>query len=253
MPPAPWSRDGFYTQTRAVPDSRDAAVETEFRPGHARESMSLIRKPRLSGSKRSSAVCALGAAALLCASASWGDIYMRVDEAGVVNLTNLPVDPRFERILIEPVERIAARNEPVRGATNSKGRERFGQVIASVAQEHGVPGALLHAVIEAESNYNPNAVSPKGAVGLMQLMPTTARQYGVADSRDPVANIAGGARYLRDLLAMFNNDLTMAVAAYNAGPQSVIRNGNAVPPYRETQRYVPKVLSLYQRNQTLDL
>lgn len=179
------------------------------------------------------------------------DIFMRVDENGVVNLTNVPSGPGFERILSEPVERIAARNEPSREPVNDRGRARFGDAIAAAAQQHGVSGALLHAVIEAESNYNPNAVSPKGAVGLMQLMPTTARQYGVTDSRDPLANIAAGTRYLKDLLAMFNNDLTMAVAAYNAGPQSVIRNGNAIPPYRETQRYVPKVLSLYQRNQTL--
>lgn len=189
--------------------------------------------------------------ALAFAPLAGADIFMKVDESGVVNLTNVPSEPGFERILSEPVERIAARNEPSREPLNDKGRARFGGAIAAAAQQHGVPGALLHAVIEAESNYNPNAVSPKGAVGLMQLMPTTARQYGVADSRDPVANIGAGARYLKDLLAMFNNDLTMAVAAYNAGPQSVIRNGNAVPPYRETLRYVPKVLSLYQRNQTL--
>ena len=189
--------------------------------------------------------------ALAFAPLAEADIFMRVDESGVVNLTNVPSGPGFERILTEPVERIAARNEPSREPPNGKGRARFGEAIAAAAQQHGVSGALLHAVIEAESNYNPNAVSPKGAVGLMQLMPTTARQYGVTDTRDPVANIAAGARYLKDLLAMFNNDLTMAVAAYNAGPQSVIRNGNAVPPYRETLRYVPKVLSLYQRNQTL--
>lgn len=179
------------------------------------------------------------------------DIFMRTDENGVVVLTNVPSEPGFERILAEPVERIAARNEPLREPLNGKGRARFGEAIAAAAQQHGVSGALLHAVIEAESNYNPNAVSPKGAVGLMQLMPTTARQYGVSDSRNPIANIGAGARYLKDLLAMFNNDLAMAVAAYNAGPQSVIRSGIAIPPYRETQRYVPKVLSLYQRNQTL--
>lgn len=193
----------------------------------------------------------LGVGAVAFVPLAYADIFMRVDENGVVNLTNVPSGPGFERILTEPVERIAARNEPSQERLNGKGRARYGEAIAAAAQQHGVSGALLHAVIEAESNYNPNAVSPKGAVGLMQLMPTTARQYGVSDSRDPVANIAAGARYLKDLLAMFNNDLTMAVAAYNAGPQSVIRNGNAVPPYRETLRYVPKVLSLYQRNQTL--
>lgn len=179
------------------------------------------------------------------------DIFMKTDENGVPVLTNVPNEPGFERILAEPVERIAARNEPLRERLNGKGRARYVDVIAAAAEQHGISDALLHAVIEAESNYNPNAVSPKGAVGLMQLMPTTARQYGVTNSRDPIANVAAGARYLKDLLAMFNNDLTMAVAAYNAGPQSVIRSGNAIPPFRETQRYVPKVLSLYQRNQTL--
>jgi soluble lytic murein transglycosylase-like protein len=105
----------------------------------------------------------------------------------------------------------------------------------------------LHAVIQAESNYDYLAVSPKGATGLMQLMPGTARQYGVADARDPAANLLAGARYLRDLLAQFNQDLPVALAAYNAGPWAVQKSRNAIPPYAETRRYVPKVLDLYQR------
>jgi soluble lytic murein transglycosylase-like protein len=120
--------------------------------------------------------------------------------------------------------------------------------VAHAAEQTGVPAGLLHAVVQAESNYDPLAVSPKGAVGLMQLMPDTARQYGVADARDPAANLLGGARYLRDLLEQFNDDLSIALAAYNAGPAAVLRNGGAIPPYRETRQYVPKVLKLYRQN-----
>jgi soluble lytic murein transglycosylase-like protein len=126
-------------------------------------------------------------------------------------------------------------------------RDRYVPLVAQAAADTGLPEDLLHAVIQAESNYNHLAVSPKGATGLMQLMPATARQYGVADAREPAANLLGGARYLRDLLAQFNNDLTVALAAYNAGPGAVQKNGNAIPPYAETRRYVPKVLDLYQR------
>jgi soluble lytic murein transglycosylase-like protein len=107
---------------------------------------------------------------------------------------------------------------------------------------------LLHAVIRVESAYNPSAVSSAGAVGLMQLMPGTAQRYGVVDRTDPVQNIEGGARYLRDLMAMFGSDLTLAIAAYNAGENAVIKYNNSIPPYPETQNYVRQVLSLYRRS-----
>jgi soluble lytic murein transglycosylase-like protein len=101
---------------------------------------------------------------------------------------------------------------------------------------------LIHAVIWAESRCNPVAVSPKGARGLMQLMPGTARQYGVTDSFDPLQNIRGGARYLRDLLDLFGGNVELALAAYNAGPRSVVDARMRIPPYRETLAYVPAVL-----------
>jgi soluble lytic murein transglycosylase-like protein len=102
-------------------------------------------------------------------------------------------------------------------------------------------------VITAESGYNAAAVSRAGAQGLMQLMPQTAKRYEVADSFDPEQNIRGGARYLRDLLDLFGNDLELAIAAYNAGENAVLRHGRKVPPYRETLAYVPKVIGLYDK------
>ena len=99
--------------------------------------------------------------------------------------------------------------------------------------------------LESESAYQPDAVSHKGAVGLMQLMPGTAERYGVSDRHDPVQNLSGGTRYLRDLLEMFDNDLQLALAAYNAGENAVIRYGNKIPPYNETQGYVRKVIRFY--------
>ena len=99
----------------------------------------------------------------------------------------------------------------------------------------------------AESAFNPNALSRAGASGLMQLMPDTARRYGVRNIFDPVENVHGGVRYLKDLLAMFNGDMKLALAGYNAGENAVIRAGNRVPPYPETQNYVPKVIDIYHR------
>ena len=98
----------------------------------------------------------------------------------------------------------------------------------------------MHAVIPAESGYNPNAVSRKGATGLMQLMPDTARRYGVQNILDPVQNIHGGVRYLKDLLAMFNGDIELALAGYNAGENAVIRAGRRIPPYPETMATFPR-------------
>lgn len=125
-------------------------------------------------------------------------------------------------------------------------QSQFSPIIREAALRNGLNSALLHSVIRAESGFNPNAKSPKGAVGLMQLMPATARMYGVMDSTDPEANIHGGARFLAALLKRFDNDLKLSLAAYNAGPSTVARYGRAVPPYPETQKYVSRVLRYYQ-------
>ena len=109
---------------------------------------------------------------------------------------------------------------------------------------------IQHAVISAESGYNPGAISRAGAKGLMQLMPDTARRFGVQDIMDPAQNIHGGVKYLRQLLTMFNGNLELTLAAYNAGENAVIRNGNRIPQYAETVNYVPKVLDFYRKFQT---
>lgn len=122
----------------------------------------------------------------------------------------------------------------------------FAAAVDKAAALYKVDAALVHAVINTESAYNAHALSPKGAVGLMQLMPDTARRYGVKDPRKAESNILAGTAYLRDLLDMFHQDVNLAVAAYNAGENAVIRHGNQVPPYKETRAYVPKVVKLYR-------
>lgn len=123
----------------------------------------------------------------------------------------------------------------------------FHDVVAYAAKAHQLAPALLHAVIKIESGYQPRATSPRGATGLMQLMPATARQLGVSNAYDPTQNIMAGARYLSQLQREFNGDLSLVLAAYNAGPGAVKRHGNVIPPFPETQAYVPKVLQAYQR------
>jgi hypothetical protein len=120
----------------------------------------------------------------------------------------------------------------------------YGDHIQEVAKRYNIDPDLIRAIIKVESNYNPKAVSYKGAQGLMQLMPGTARRFGVNDPFDPQENIAGGAKYLRFLWDLFEGDLRLVLAGYNAGEQNVIRHGNAVPPFAETRGYVDRVLSL---------
>jgi len=120
-------------------------------------------------------------------------------------------------------------------------------IVDRASRAHGVEGSLVHALIFAESSYDPTAVSPAGATGLMQLMPETARRYGVADLFDPEQNVRAGVRHLKELLEQFDGDVELAIAAYNAGPNAVIRAGNRVPPYPETERYVPRVMGHYHR------
>jgi soluble lytic murein transglycosylase-like protein len=122
--------------------------------------------------------------------------------------------------------------------------EQYSDLIQTICGRHGVDPLLVKAVIQVESNYNDRAVSHKGAMGLMQLMPATAARYGVVSAFEPAQNIEGGVRYLKDLLQLFNNDIRLAAAAYNAGENRVSRL-NDVPDFLETQNYVRKVLALY--------
>ena len=127
---------------------------------------------------------------------------------------------------------------------------RFNDLIASTAAEHGVPPALIKAIVHAESSFNPYARSPKGAMGLMQLMPATARRVGVRYPFEPAENIRGGTAYFAGLLRKYRGDVVLSLAAYNAGPGAVA-DYRGVPPFKETRRYVQRVLALakaYARN-----
>ncbi len=129
-----------------------------------------------------------------------------------------------------------------------RNKERLAPIIESVAKNLRLHPGLLHAMVRVESAYDPNAVSKKGAQGLMQLMPATARRYGVLDSHDPKQNLEAGARYLNDLLVMFEFDIRLALAAYNAGENAVIKYGRTIPPFPETLNYVDKVMGFYEEN-----
>lgn len=144
------------------------------------------------------------------------------------------------------VVNVAAVTAPARvPAAPEARRSALWPVVETTAREHGLDPHLIDLVIRMESGYNPRAVSPKGASGVMQLMPATARLYGVKDVFDAVENIRGGTRYLADLLRRFSSDLRLALAAYNAGPEAVARH-NGVPPYAETQNYVHSILGAYR-------
>ena len=155
---------------------------------------------------------------------------------------------RSQHAPAQPLSAPAAQAAAVRGkvpaAAAAQRARAFAPLLRDAARAHGLPEALLQAVVEVESGFRADAVSPKGAVGLMQLMPGTARALRVRDARDPAANLDGGARYLKELLAQHDNDLALALAAYNAGPAAVQRNGG-IPPFAETRRYVPKVITRY--------
>lgn len=186
--------------------------------------------------------------------AARADIYAYTDADGSVSLSNVPADARYTVLVPEGANAVlapaAAASTAAAALRGRAGRSAYDPVIQQVSLRHGLDSALLHAVVSVESGYDPRAVSRAGAQGLMQLMPETARRYGVQDPFDPRQNLDGGARYLRDLLRLFHDDVSLALAAYNAGEAAVARHGNRIPPYGETQRYVPLVLQQYRRART---
>jgi soluble lytic murein transglycosylase-like protein len=225
-------------------------------------------------------------AGLLLLNPALASVYSYTASNGTVNLSNLPADSRYTvlvptpaivqpeirpiaqpviatailpatlpaievAILPTPQPASATAAEPAAKASPPPLRiaqkVRYDKLVEKVARTYGLDSALLHAVISVESRYRSDAVSRRGAVGLMQLMPRTAKHYGVADPLDPLQNLHGGAKYLRYLLKTYKNDVSLALAAYNSGETAVAKYGNQIPPYRETKQYVPRVLGFYNK------
>ena len=183
-------------------------------------------------------VLAVAAVVLLgCPGISLGDIYKYIDGNGVIHFTNTPTASGFVLYMKER----GRRSRP--GAAGSK---VYDGIISRAGKKYGLDAALIKAVIHAESNFNPRAVSNKGARGLMQIMPENDRSLNISDAFDPSQNIMGGAYYLKSLLLRYRNELALALAAYNAGPDTVDRF-KQIPPFKETRAYVRKVMGLYTR------
>lgn len=183
-----------------------------------------------------------------------GDIFVGNDPQQAVVISNVPSDEQYTILLRAPVDEPGWSAATARqGDDQRRGRRAASKRAASIeamvnaaALETRIDPNLILAVIATESAYDPDARSPKGAQGLMQLLPATALRYGVSDAYDPKQSILGGARYLADLLRLFDQDVSLALAAYNAGERAVERHGRRIPPYRETMAYVPRVLAHYR-------
>ena len=188
-------------------------------------------------------------ALLLFPYAVQADIYKYVDKHGRVVLTDRPKNSNYKRLVKTWKGWVEQPQSTLNSIDFVRNKKKFTPTVDYVAKRYNLPNSLVHAVITAESSYNPAAVSRAGAVGLMQLMPETARRYGVKDRLNPYENIHGGTHYLRDLLIMFENDLSLALAAYNAGENAVKKYGNKIPPYQETRNYVNKVIKYYKQYQ----
>ena len=191
-------------------------------------------------------------AVVFLSSAASADIYKYTDENGVICYTDAPLGKKANKInkdnSVAPQEKIqSVRSGSLR--LSSEGSSDYHSIVHEKAANYDLDPSLIKAVIKTESNWNNRAVSRAGAKGLMQLMPGTAMDMNVRNPFDPEENIEGGTKYLKFLLEKFNGDLTLALAAYNAGPKTVEKFGY-VPPITETRQYVKKVLSLYNGKTT---
>lgn len=175
-------------------------------------------------------------------------IFVAYDADGTPRFSTQPYDNNY---------RIYLQNPPQTAKLQPKSRidpnhVSLGTAIQENAQKHGVDPALVRAIVAIESGFNPKAVSAKGAAGAMQLIPSTARQYGVSNPYDVQQNLDGGTRYLKDLLVTYNGNLPLALAAYNAGQGNVSKHRQRIPPFSETMLYVPKVLAKMEEYQRMD-
>jgi soluble lytic murein transglycosylase-like protein len=199
------------------------------------------------------------ASLLASESPSGAQMFRYVDKEGVLHFTNVPTLPNHVKTptmppyaanLVNQTRTDAPRPFYVRSlapSCNPLNQNLFDPHIRFACRQYGLDYFLVKAVISAESAFDPGAISPKGAMGLMQLMPGTSRDLGVVNPFDPTQNIDGGVRYLRFLMDRFNNNVVHALAAYNAGPEAVQKH-NGVPPYEETRNYVQRVLDFYGRS-----
>lgn len=192
---------------------------------------------------------------LLDASYAEADVYEFIDEEGQVTYSDNPANEHYVLIIREPITNSQIRQDIHIGPNPTKAAKYITQINTSadlikyiyiVSSKHKIEPELIHAVIYVESAYKQYAKSKAGAIGLMQLMPATAKRMGVMDIYDPAENIEGGVKYLSQLIKMFDNNIELALAAYNAGEQSVIRYGRKIPPYKETNAYIMKVMTIYE-------
>jgi soluble lytic murein transglycosylase-like protein len=189
---------------------------------------------------------ALSIATLFAASsvAATPKIYTYIDAQGLRHYTDVPDNNRYRLLVLSPLDRTASgdRYDMQLLAKASQ----YDSIIEHAALSAAVESNLLRAVIVVESGFNSRAVSKRGAVGLMQLMPATASRFGVSNPYDAKQNVHAGARYLKFLIDRFGHDIRLALAAYNAGEDAVARNGGQIPPFSETMAYVPRVLKIYK-------
>lgn len=193
------------------------------------------------------AVIAVAALSALAATPALAQIYGGRDADGTVVLSDFRSAMAHELLVEAPRAVDPASWTPEKAAAAPVRARELTGLIREAALALDVPPQLLHAVVAVESGFDPKAVSRKGAMGLMQLMPATARRFNVTDPFDPRQNLAGGATYLKWLLDKFGGDVQLALAGYNAGENAVVRAGFRIPPYEETRAYVPRVLKHMQR------
>jgi len=182
---------------------------------------------------------------VLFSGTSYAGIYKWVDENGVIHFTNTPRESKFKLYIRESKDDVGEGENGQSPVLNTKNATAYDSLIQEFSKKYSVDFALVKAIIRAESGFNPLAVSRKGAKGLMQLMPETAARLNVVNVFNPRENIDGGVRYFKYLLSLFNDDLRLSLAAYNAG-ENIVSELRSIPPYRETIDYVRKVLNYYQ-------